>query len=91
MKINWKVIFRNPYFWIGLIAVILASVGVEPAMFTSWGVLFDKITYFLSNPFLIGCAAVAVIGYFNDPTTAGICDSKQALTYEKPKKDRKEG
>jgi phi LC3 family holin len=30
---------------------------------------------------------VAVVGYVNDPTTEGITDSKQALTYNKPKKD----
>lgn len=86
MKINWKVRIKNPYFWIGLAAVILTAVGAEPEMFTSWGILFDKVRFLLSNPFLIGCTVVAVIGYLNDPTTAGINDSREALTYERPKK-----
>lgn len=87
MKINWKVRFKNPYFWLGLIAVILAAVGAEPEMFTSWGIVFDKIKIFLHNPFLISCTIIAVIGYINDQTTEGLSDSNQAMKYTKPKRD----
>ena len=86
MRINWKVRFKNPYFWLGLIAVILAAVGAEVEMFTSWVILFEKIKALLGNPFLIGCTVVAVIGYLNDPTTSGLSDSIKALTYERPKR-----
>ena len=85
--INWKVRAKNPYFWIGLIAVILAAVGISPECLTSWSILADKIMALLGNPFAIGCVIVAVIGYINDPTTNGITDSKLALTYDKPKVD----
>lgn len=85
--INWKVRAKNPYFWIGLIAVILAAVGISPECLTSWSILADKIMALLGNPFAIGCVIVAVIGYVNDPTTNGIKDSKLALTYDKPKVD----
>ena len=30
-------------------------------------------------------AFLTVLGVVNDPTTAGIADSEQALTYDKPK------
>lgn len=83
--INWKVRVKNPYFWIGLIAVILAAVGVSPECLTSWAILWEKVIGLLGNPFAIGCTIVAVIGYVNDPTTKGIGDSKQALTYDAPK------
>ena len=86
MKINFKVRLRNPYFYIGLIAVILTATGAEPQMFTSWQLLIEKLKAFVQNPFLIGCTAVAVIGYINDPTTCGLSDSKEALSYYKPKK-----
>ena len=85
--INWKVRIKNPYFWIGLIATILAAVGVSPECLTSWAILWEKIMALLGNPFAIGCMIVAIIGYVNDPTTKGISDSKQALTYEAPKVD----
>lgn len=85
--INWKVRIKNPYFWIGLIATILAALGVSPECLTSWAILWEKIMALLGNPFAIGCMLVAIIGYVNDPTTKGISDSKQALTYEAPKVD----
>lgn len=85
-NINWKVRIKNPYFWIGLIAVILAAVGVSPESLTSWGVLAGQIKEFLGNPYAIGCVVVALIGYVNDPTTAGLSDSELAMSYTKPKK-----
>lgn len=85
MKINWKVRARNPYFWIGLVAVILAAIGVSPESLTSWKILCSQIMTLIQNPFAIGCVVLATIGYVNDPTTKGISDSRQALQYDKPK------
>ena len=85
MKINWKVRFVNPYFWIGLAAIVLAAVGVSPESLTNWAILQEQLKALLGNPFAIGCVIVAVIGYVNDPTTGGIGDSAQALSYRKPK------
>ena len=85
MKINWKVRAVNPYFWIGLIAVVLAAVGVSPESLTSWTILKDQLLALIGNPFAIGCVAIAVIGYIIDPTTRGIGDSERALSYKKPR------
>lgn len=85
MRINWNVRFVNPYFWIGLIAVVLAAVGVSPETLTSWAILKDQLLTLIGNPFAIGCVVIAVIGYINDPTTSGIRDSEQALSYKKPR------
>lgn len=85
--INWKVRAKNPYFWMGLIATILAAVGVSPECIVSWPILWEKVMLLLGNPFALGCAIIAIVGYVNDPTTKGISDSKQALTYDKPKVD----
>ena len=46
-----------------------------------------QVKQLFGNPFALGCVVVAIVGYINDPTTEGITDSKQALTYNKPKKD----
>lgn len=85
MRINWNVRFVNPYFWIGLIAVVLAAVGVSPESLTSWTILKDQLLALIGNPFAIGCVVIATIGYINDPTTSGIGDSEQALSYKKPR------
>ena len=86
-KINWKVRAKNPYFWTGLVCVILAAIGVSPESITSWPILWAKIMELLNNPFALGCMAMAIIGYINDPTTKGLKDSNLALTYEEPKED----
>ena len=88
MRINWRVRAKNPYFWVGLIAVILAAVGVSPESLTSWSILYTQIIALIQNPFAIGCVIIALLGYINDPTTKGISDSDQAMTYQKPKADK---
>lgn len=86
MKINIPVRFKNPWFWIGVGGVLLTALGIEPQMLTSWEALRTAVMDVLGNPFLLGSAAVALLGQFIDPTTAGISDSEQAMTYSEPKK-----
>lgn len=88
MKINIPVRFRNPWFWVTLCGVILSAMGVSPEMFTSWAVVWQALKELVSNPFMLGCVAVAVLGVFIDPTTKGISDSPQAMTYDKPKSSK---
>lgn len=85
MNINLKVRMKNPWFWIGVVGVLLTAVGISPEIFTSWEAVGTALLAFISNPYKIGCAAISVLGIFIDPTTAGINDSKLALTYTAPK------
>ncbi len=87
MKINWKVRFKNPYFWIGLSGVIVTTVGIKPEDLTSWSMVLDEVKHVIGNPFLFMNVILAVVGVVADPTTKGICDSEQAMTYTKPKGD----
>lgn len=85
MKINLLVRIKNPWFWVTLGGVILAAMGVSPEMFTSWGAVWDAIKSLFMNPYMLGSVVLAVLGVFIDPTTKGVSDSKQAMTYTKPK------
>lgn len=87
MKINVKVRAKNPWFWIGLLGVILTAMGISPETLTSWEAVYVALQNLISNPFMLGSVFVAVLGVFVDPTTNGMTDSKQALTYTEPKKD----
>ena len=87
MKINIPVRFKNPWFWVGLGGVILSAMGMSPELFTSWGAVWEAVCSLFSNPFQIGCVVLAVLGVFVDPTTAGISDSKRALSYKTPVKE----
>lgn len=84
MKINIPVRMKNPWFWVGLVGVILAAMGVSPEMLTSWGAVADAALELISNPFMLSSVFMAVLGVFVDPTTSGISDSSRAMTYIKP-------
>lgn len=89
MKLNIKVRMKNPWFWVGVVATILTALGVEPEMFTSWATVWEYIVALFTNPFKLGIVVVAVLGIFIDPTTEGVSDSEQAMTYNSPRKDNK--
>lgn len=89
MKLNLKVRFKNPIFIIqmilAIITPILAYAGLTIQDITSWKTLGEVILNAISNPYVLGLAVVSVWNALNDPTTSGICDSHNALTYIKPK------
>ena len=87
MKINIPVRLKNIWFWIGLIGLFFTAIGVDPKTLTSWNALWQAMIEFASNPYLIGSAVMALLGQFVDPTTSGLGDSAQAMTYTAPKKD----
>lgn len=87
MKMNIKVRMKNPWFWVSLGGIILTAMGVSADMFTSWGAVIEQAKALVSNPFMLVSVALAVLGVFVDPTTAGVSDSAQALSYNEPKRD----
>lgn len=88
-KINWKVRFKNPQFIaqiiISIFVPILGYAGLTAQDLTSWAILLDLIIDAISNPYVLMIVAVSVYNAIQDPTTSGIGDSRQALTYNKPK------
>ena len=86
---NLKVRFKNPVFIAQLILAtltpILAYAGLTVQDLTSWQALGEILLGAIRNPYVLGLIVVSVWNALNDPTTAGITDSAQALTYDKPK------
>lgn len=85
-NINWIVRIKNKNFWISLIPAVLLLVQVVAAVFgftLELGELGDKLLAVVNALF----AALAILGIVTDPTTAGVGDSKLAMTYTKPKED----
>ena len=87
MKINLLVRCKNPWFWVGLGSTIFSAMGISPEMFTSWGAVWEAMVNMVSNPYMLVSVVLAVLGVFVDPTTAGISDSKRALSYKSPVKE----
>ena len=84
MSINWKVRLRNKTFWLSLIPAALLRVQVVAAVFgytLDLGDLGNKLLAVVNALF----AVLSVLGVVTDPTTKGVSDSEQALSYEEPK------
>lgn len=78
MRINWKVRLRNKTFWLTLVPLLVLltqQIGLNWVP-KNWESIFGTIM-----------AILTVVGIINDPTTAGVTDSSQALAYYEPRKD----
>ena len=80
--INWKVRLKNKVWLMTAIPVVLGAIyavlgllGIVPAIAETE----------IENVLITIVGALAVLGIVEDPTTAGVGDSKQAMTYEEPK------
>ena len=91
MKINWRVRLKNPVFWTQLAAAIvlpiLAYLGLAWGDMTSWAALAGILVQAVKNPVILVSVVVSVWGIVNDPTTAGLSDSKKAMGYQSPQKE----
>ena len=84
--INITARIKNKTFWLTLIPAVLLLVQVCAAPFGyqwDFGVLNEQLAAIINALF----AVLAILGIVTDPTTAGLSDSKQAMTYDKPKAD----
>lgn len=83
--INLTVRFKNKAFWVAFIPALLLLIQVVAAVFgynLDFGDLGNKLLEVVNALF----AVLAILGIVVDPTTQGIRDSDQALTYQTPKK-----
>lgn len=84
-NINWLVRIKNKTFWVALIPAILLLIQVVAAVFgytIDLGDLGNKLLNVINAIFSV----LVILGVVTDPTTHGITDSEQAMTYDKPKK-----
>lgn len=84
--INWKVRAKNKTFWLALVPAFLLLIQAVAQVFNV------SLDFTNLNKDLLGVVnalftVLAIIGVVADPTTKGVGDSTQALTYSKPKED----
>lgn len=82
--LNWTVRFKNKTFWISFVPAVLLLIQVVAAVFgytLDLGGLGDRLLDVINALF----AVLALLGIVADPTTKGVGDSAQAMTYDKPK------
>ena len=84
--LNWTVRMKNKTFWLTLIPAVLLLIQVTAAVFgytLELGTLGDKLLAVVNALF----ALLTILGVVADPTTAGVGDSAQAMTYTSPKEE----
>lgn len=82
--INWKVRIKNKAFWVAIIPAALLLVQQVCAVFgvsLDFGELKEELVSIVGTIFAI----LAILGIVADPTTAGMGDSEQAMSYDEPK------
>ncbi len=82
--INWKVRIRNKTFWMTFIPAVLLLVQSVAAVF-GYTLDFEALSAQLRAVVEAVFVLLAILGVVNDPTTAGIADSENAMTYRTPK------
>lgn len=84
MKINWTVRLKNKTFWLTAIPALLL---LGSQILTLFGVTWDYTPLAQQLSAITGTVfgILTLIGIVNDPTTDGVSDSTQALTYTEPK------
>lgn len=84
--INWTVRIKNKNFWLAVIPAVLLLIQTVAAVFgytLDVGDIGNRLLSVVNSVF----GVLVILGVVNDPTTAGISDSKQAQNYITPRKD----
>lgn len=84
--INWAVRFKNKNFWLAVIPAVLLLIQTVAAVFgytLDVGDIGNRLIAVVNAVF----GVLVILGVVNDPTTAGMSDSKQAQNYITPRKD----
>lgn len=84
--INWTVRSKNKNFWLAVIPAVLLLIQTVAAVFgytLDVGDIGNRLIAVVNAVF----GVLVILGVVNDPTTAGIADSKQAQNYITPRKD----
>lgn len=82
MKVNIKVRLKNPLFWL---TIIPAAAAFVYTLFGCFGVVPPISQNEIVENLSAIVTALAALGVLVDPTTKGLGDSANALTYEEPK------
>ena len=84
-NINWLVRIKNKAFWVAFLPAVLLMVQAVASVFgytLDLGDLGNKLLNVVNTVFSV----LVILGVVTDPTTQGVSDSEQALTYTEPKK-----
>ena len=84
MQINWRMRFQNKTFLTGLISLVVVFIYDLLQLLEIVPTVTQSAVMQVAEGIL---TILGMVGVIADPTTAGLSDSKQAMTYDAPKQD----
>ena len=84
MNINWKIRFQNKTFLTGLISLVVVFIYDLLQLLEIAPAVTQSAVMQVAEGIL---TILGMLGVIADPTTAGLTDSRQALTYTSPRQD----
>ena len=84
MNIHWRVRLQNKTFLTGLISLVVVFVYDLLQLLEIAPPVTQSAVMQVAEGILM---ILGMVGVIADPTTTGLSDSKQAMTYTSPKKD----
>ena len=84
MNINWKVRFQNKTFLTGLISLVVIFIYDLLQLLEIVPVVTQSAVMQVAEGIL---TILGMVGVVVDPTTAGLSDSRRAMTYDAPRQD----
>lgn len=82
MQINWKLRLKNK---VTLTAIILGVVGIVYKILAMLGIVPPISENEVVEIALLVIELLVLLGVVVDPTTAGVSDSQQAMSYKQPR------
>jgi phi LC3 family holin len=82
MQINWKLRLKNK---VTLTAIVLGVVGIAYKILAMLGIVPPISENDMVEVVLLVIELLVLLGVVVDPTTAGVGDSQQAMSYDKPR------
>lgn len=83
MGLNWKLRLQNKVTLLAILGDIVAIVFSVISLIQTKDFTYESVMHIIS----LVVEVLVLLGIVVDPTTKGMSDSKQALTYEEPKED----
>lgn len=84
IMINWKLRFKNKT---TLTAIVVAAIAFIYQVLALFGIVPSVAESQVVEVVSMLINLLCLLGIVVDPTTSGVTDSEQALTYEEPKED----
>ena len=64
--------FKNPYFWLSVLALIFSASGIDFNTLTSWELFGNALLSIVANPVSVVAVITALLGIWNDNSTKGM-------------------